>query len=83
MLATPASALPSGPAWTYEVKWDSYRTLALKDGPRVRLLSRHLKDLTRQYPPIAQAVSSLAAVRAPRHRDQPFHAIVITRCTAS
>jgi hypothetical protein len=20
-------------------------------------------------------------VRAPRHRDQPFHAIVITRCT--
>jgi bifunctional non-homologous end joining protein LigD len=61
MLATPASALPSGPAWTYEVKWEGYRTLALKDGARVRLLSRNLKYGTRQYPTIARAVSSLAA----------------------
>jgi bifunctional non-homologous end joining protein LigD len=61
MLATPAGMLPSGPAWTYEVKWDGYRTLALKDGPRVRLLTRSLKDATRQYPTIARAISSLAA----------------------
>jgi hypothetical protein len=27
--------------------------------------------------------SNWARMRAPRHRDQPFHAIVITRCTAS
>jgi ATP-dependent DNA ligase len=47
MLAVSASTLPTGPAWTYEVKWDGYRALAIKDGGRVRLLSRNQKDLTR------------------------------------
>ena len=39
MLATSASALPVGPEWTYEVKWDGYRALATKDGASVRLVS--------------------------------------------
>jgi hypothetical protein len=30
-----------GPLWTYEVKWDGYRAVALKDGNRVQLLSRN------------------------------------------
>jgi ATP-dependent DNA ligase len=46
MLASAAAQLPKGPAWSYEVKFDGYRTLALKDGSRVRLLSRNLKDAT-------------------------------------
>ena len=49
MLATTAAVLPVGNEWSYEVKWDGYRTLALKDGARVRLLSRNLKDLTAAY----------------------------------
>ena len=32
MLATSARQLPEGDQWSYEVKWDGYRTLALKDG---------------------------------------------------
>jgi bifunctional non-homologous end joining protein LigD len=61
MLATAAAQLPTGAAWSYEVKWDSYRTLALKDGPRVKLLSRNLRDATRQYPSVAREVARLQA----------------------
>ena len=41
MLATSAAVLPFGPDWTYQVKWDGYRTVAVKNGPAVRLLSRN------------------------------------------
>jgi bifunctional non-homologous end joining protein LigD len=59
MLATPAAVLPIGPDWTYEVKWDGYRTVAVKNGPAVRLLSRNLKNLTGDYPAIAAGVAAL------------------------
>lgn len=44
MLASGAATLPEGQQWSYEVKWDGYRALAVKDGARVTLLSRNLKD---------------------------------------
>ena len=59
MLATSAPTLPRGDEWSYEVKWDGYRTLAVKDGARVRLWSRNLKDVTAQYPSVAKAVSEV------------------------
>jgi bifunctional non-homologous end joining protein LigD len=59
MLATSAAQLPEGDQWSYEVKWDGYRTLAVKDGPRVTLLSRNLKDTTGQYPTVARAVAGV------------------------
>jgi bifunctional non-homologous end joining protein LigD len=46
MFATSATELPTGASWSYEVKWDGYRTLAIKDGARVKLVSRNLKDAT-------------------------------------
>jgi bifunctional non-homologous end joining protein LigD len=63
MLATSADMLPEGPAWTYEVKWDGYRALAVKDRASVRLVSRNQKDLTGDYPSVVAAV---AALRVPR-----------------
>jgi bifunctional non-homologous end joining protein LigD len=63
MLAVSAPTLPTGADWTYEVKWDGYRALAIKDGSRVRLLSRNQKDLTRDYPAIAVAIGQLAPAR--------------------
>jgi len=42
-----------------EVKWDGYRTLALKDGARVKLLSRNLKDATKLYPSLARELAKL------------------------
>jgi bifunctional non-homologous end joining protein LigD len=61
MLASLAAQLPKGLGWSYEVKWDGYRTLALKEGSRVKLLSRNLKDATRLYPAIAHEVARLRA----------------------
>jgi bifunctional non-homologous end joining protein LigD len=64
MLASAASRLPTGPQWSYEVKFDGYRTLAFKDGSRVKLLSRDLKDATKLYPSVARAVARLRAETA-------------------
>jgi bifunctional non-homologous end joining protein LigD len=61
MLATSADRLPVGTDWTYEVKWDGYRTLALKAGQRVTLFSRNLKDATAQYASVARNVAHLQA----------------------
>jgi bifunctional non-homologous end joining protein LigD len=43
-------------AGRYEVKWDGYRALAVKDGARVRLISRNEKDLDLRRPPAKSAV---------------------------
>src|SRR5437764_490254 len=59
MLASSAAELPEGPDWSYEVKWDGYRAIAVKDGASVHLSSRNVKDLTREYPMVAAAVRSL------------------------
>jgi bifunctional non-homologous end joining protein LigD len=59
MMATLASKLPVGDDWSYEVKWDGYRAQLVKDGPRVRLISRNLKDLTADYPQIPAAAVGL------------------------
>ena len=61
MMAVPASTLPIGEDWTYEVKWDGYRAQAVKNGITVSLASRNLKNLTRQFPSVAHAVSRLRA----------------------
>jgi bifunctional non-homologous end joining protein LigD len=61
MLASSADRLPVGSGWTYEVKWDGYRTLAGKSGQRATLWSRNLKDATAQYPSIARSVADVHA----------------------
>jgi bifunctional non-homologous end joining protein LigD len=61
MMAVSAAVLPIGDRWSYEVKWDGYRTLAQKDGPRVQLWSRNLKEVTRQYPAVARAAATVHA----------------------
>ena len=61
MLAVSSDTLPVGREWTYEVKWDGYRTLALKDGARVTLLSRNLKHATNIYPSVARSIARVHA----------------------
>jgi bifunctional non-homologous end joining protein LigD len=56
--------LPVGPDWTYEVKWDGYRAIAMKNGKRVRLVSPNQKDLTRDYPQVVASLSTLAPADA-------------------
>jgi bifunctional non-homologous end joining protein LigD len=49
------------PGWVYEEKYDGYRAMAFKDGKSVRLISRNLKDLTKQFAEVAEAVARLRA----------------------
>ena len=57
MKATLLKTLPEGSGWTYEVKWDGYRAVAVKQGRQVRLYSRNERLL--DFPGIAEAVLRL------------------------
>ena len=46
-------APPRGDDWTYELKFDGYRALIIKDEQRVELRSRKNKDLAGMYRGIA------------------------------
>ena len=61
MLATLVDAPFSRPGWVFEEKYDGIRLLAYKDGRRVRLITRNLKDRTADFPAIAAAVAALPA----------------------
>src|SRR5512139_1928022 len=50
MLAKPSGELPEGPGWTYEPKWDGFRAIVFRDGPRLHVQSRDLKPLNRYFP---------------------------------
>lgn len=64
MAALPVEKLPEGPEWAYEVKFDGYRALLMKDGAKLQIRSRNDKDLTRTYPTVATAGVRLRADRA-------------------
>ena len=59
-LPTSAPVPPSGPEWLHEIKHDGYRMLALRDGERVRLLSRRGLDWGDRFPTIVAAVEAPA-----------------------
>lgn len=61
MKATAVTKLPKGDEWIYEIKWDGYRALGLKHDQNVRLLSLKEKDLTSDFPVVAEAVRSIDA----------------------
>ena len=46
MLAMLRTELPRGKDWTYEVKWDGYRALAVKGPNGAQLISRNQKNLS-------------------------------------
>lgn len=59
MEAFPVRALPVGPAWQYEPKWDGFRCLAFRDGAHVDLMSKASKPLTRYFPELVSAIADL------------------------
>ena len=64
LAAQVVKTLPEGADWIYELKFDGYRALIIKDGQRVELRSRKNKDLTAMYPGIAAAGLRLSADQA-------------------
>ena len=59
MQCKPVSVLPSGEKWTFEIKLDGYRCIAVKGAGDVTLFSRHEKVLNRRFPGVVQAITSL------------------------
>jgi bifunctional non-homologous end joining protein LigD len=60
MKAAIAAAPPYNGLWLYEVKFDGYRVLAIKNGKDVELWSRNKKPLQARFPEVAKAVARLA-----------------------
>ena len=59
MLLLRTEQLPTGAQWTYELKLDGFRALAVKSAGRVRLRSRNDKDFNTRYPAVVKALAAL------------------------
>lgn len=53
------SKLPEGAGWTYEVKLDGYRAIAVKTSREAILFSRNGKNFNKRYPLIIEALADL------------------------
>jgi ATP-dependent DNA ligase len=61
MEARSVEAIPEGPEWQYEPKWDGFRCILTRDDKDVAMLSKSGQDLTRYFPEIISAALDLKA----------------------
>jgi ATP-dependent DNA ligase len=61
MEAQTALAIPEGPDWEYEPKWDGFRCLAFRDEADIELMSKSGQALGRYFPEIVEALRKLKA----------------------
>jgi bifunctional non-homologous end joining protein LigD len=54
-LPTNGKAVPAGPEWFHEIKFDGYRLRIERDGNRIRLITRGGYDWTKRFPWIVEA----------------------------
>ena len=59
MEARVAQAIPNGPDWQYEPKWDGFRCLAFRDDTAVELQSKATQPLARYFPELVKHVQAL------------------------
>ena len=59
MQCKPVTALPADEKWTFEIKFDGYRCIALKRGREITLFSRNQKMLNKRFPMVVEALASL------------------------
>lgn len=59
MEAKLAEALPEGPGWQFEPKWDGFRCLAFRAGDEVELRAKSGKPLGRYFPEIVALLRTL------------------------
>jgi ATP-dependent DNA ligase len=63
MEARAVAELPRGAHWQYEPKWDGFRCLLNRHGPRVTMQSKSGRDLRRYFPEVVAATLALADER--------------------
>src|SRR5258707_15024165 len=61
MEARSVDAIPRGPEWQYEPKWDGFRCLLSRQGRKVDLRSKSGEDLARYFPELVEAALKLKA----------------------
>ena len=61
MEALPVEAIPTGPEWQYEPKWDGFRCLAFRDGDDLKLQSKAGRPLNRYFPEMVEALGTIDA----------------------
>src|SRR3954471_21674603 len=61
MEARSVDAIPRGPEWQYEPKWDGFRCLLSRNAGSVALRSKAGEDLTRYFPELVEAALRLKA----------------------
>jgi ATP-dependent DNA ligase len=54
-IPTVGKAVPTGPEWFHEIKYDGYRLRLERDGDRVRLFTKGGHDWTKRYPWIVES----------------------------
>jgi ATP-dependent DNA ligase len=64
MEALSVEAIPEGPEWQYEPKWDGFRCLVFKDGDKVELQSKSGQPLARYFPELVACVAALKTKHA-------------------
>jgi ATP-dependent DNA ligase len=65
MECLPVDRIPEGHLWSYELKLDGYRIVAVRTGGRVTLYSRRGTDLSNRFESVTSALANLP--------DRPFH----------
>jgi bifunctional non-homologous end joining protein LigD len=61
MQCKPVTALPGDEKWTFEIKFDGYRCIAVKRGTAITLFSRNEKVLNKRFPKVVDALASLGS----------------------
>jgi bifunctional non-homologous end joining protein LigD len=63
-LAQLATAAPDGDQWLHEIKYDGYRFIAIRQGPKAQLLTRNGKDWSAKFPKVVRAIAQLPVSQA-------------------
>jgi bifunctional non-homologous end joining protein LigD len=54
-IPTRGTVVPAGPDWLHEIKYDGYRLIVVRDGDRVRLITKNGYDWATRYPWIVES----------------------------
>src|SRR5438874_7512977 len=63
MLAKLSETIPEGPGWSFEPKWDGFRTLLFSLDGKVHIQSRDLKPMNRYFPELDEALPKVLPQR--------------------
>lgn len=64
MLARAAADIPRDGSWLYEPKWDGFRAIVFRDGPKVHIASRNALALERYFPELIEPLKAALPERS-------------------